>query len=62
MRQLVRRRRQQRAGVQLAPHRRPCALRRDPLDEAGSGVRVERAITEVFGEAGGSDAARTAAQ
>jgi magnesium chelatase subunit I len=24
-------------------------LRRDPLDESGSGVRVERAIAEVLG-------------
>lgn len=46
----------------VAPSALRHRLRRDPLDEAGSGVRVERAITEVFGEAGGSDAARTAAQ
>ncbi len=37
-------------------------LRRDPLDEAGSGVRVDRAIGEIFGEDTGHDAARTAAQ
>jgi len=37
-------------------------LRRDPLDEAGSGVRVDRAISEVFGEETGRDAVRTAAQ
>lgn len=37
-------------------------LRRDPLDEAGSGVRVERAISEVFSEATGPAPARTAAQ
>ncbi len=37
-------------------------LRRDPLDEAGSGVRVERAISEVFDEGSRPDPARTAAQ
>ena len=37
-------------------------LRRDPLDEAGSGVRVERAISEVFSEESWPDPARTAAQ
>jgi magnesium chelatase subunit I len=37
-------------------------LRRDPLDEAGSGVRVDRAIGEIFGGETGHDAARTAAQ
>jgi len=37
-------------------------LRRDPLDEAGSGVRVDRAIAEIFGGETGHDAARTAAQ
>ncbi len=37
-------------------------LRRDPLDEAGSGVRVDRAISEIFGEETGRDAVRTAAQ
>jgi len=37
-------------------------LRRDPLDESGSGVRVERAISEIFEGATGADAARTAAQ
>jgi len=37
-------------------------LRRDPLDEAGSGARVDRAIAEIFGGETGHDAARTAAQ
>jgi magnesium chelatase subunit I len=37
-------------------------LRRDPLDEAGSGVRVDRAIGEIFGEETGQNTARTAAQ
>jgi len=37
-------------------------LRRDPLDEAGSGVRVDRAISEIFGDGTNQDAARTAAQ
>ncbi len=37
-------------------------LRRDPLDEAGSGIRVERAISEVFIEDTGPEPARTAAQ
>jgi magnesium chelatase subunit I len=37
-------------------------LRRDPLDESGSGVRIERAIAEVFGDNAGLDrAGRTAA-
>jgi len=36
-------------------------LRRDPLDESGSGVRVERAISEVFSEETGPEPARTAA-
>ena len=37
-------------------------LRRDPLDEAGSGVRVDRAIAEIFAEDAGERPARTAAQ
>jgi hypothetical protein len=28
-------------------------LRRDPLDDAGSTVRVERAVSEVFGDEAG---------
>ncbi len=35
---------------QVAPSALRHRLRRDPLDEAGSTVRVERAITELFGE------------
>jgi len=46
----------------VAPSALRHRLRRDPLDEAGSGVRVERAISEIFGEETGQDAARTAAQ
>jgi magnesium chelatase subunit I len=34
----------------LAPSALRHRLRRDPLDEAGSTVRVERAMTEVFAE------------
>jgi len=34
---------------QIAPSALRHRLRRDPLDEAGSGARVERAISEVFG-------------
>ncbi|WP_420346275.1 hypothetical protein [Pelagibius sp.] len=33
----------------VAPSALRHRLRRDPLDEAGSGVRVERALQEVFG-------------
>lgn len=46
----------------VAPSALRHRLRRDPLDEAGSGVRVDRAIGEIFGEDTGRDAARTAAQ
>ena len=33
----------------VAPSALRHRLRRDPLDDAGSGTRVERAIAEVFG-------------
>ena len=36
---------------QIAPSALRHRLRRDPLDEAGSGARVERSMTEVFGSA-----------
>jgi len=36
-------------------------LRRDPLDEAGSGVRVDRAISEVFDAETGPGLAQPAA-
>ncbi len=34
---------------QVAPSALRHRLRRNPLDEAGSGVRVERALAELFG-------------
>jgi magnesium chelatase subunit I len=46
----------------VAPSALRHRLRRDPLDEAGSGIRVDRAIGEIFGEDTGHNAARTAAQ
>jgi magnesium chelatase subunit I len=33
---------------QVAPMALNHRLRRNPLDEAGSGVRIERAMTELF--------------
>jgi magnesium chelatase subunit I len=38
--------------IQLAPAALRHRLRRDPLDEAGSGVRIERAIAELGSELG----------
>ena len=34
---------------QIAPSSLRHRLRRNPLDDAGSGTRIERAIAEVFG-------------
>jgi magnesium chelatase subunit I len=46
----------------IAPSALRHRLRRDPLDESGSGVRVDRAMNEIFGQETGGKAARTAAQ